>query len=69
VAEEESVLLPEKSSKRSTAMLRTLEKSTQSVGLQVPLQVLGVLLVVLQEEADRWGLDMIAMKLRVLEVW
>jgi hypothetical protein len=69
VAEEESVLPPEKSSKRSTAMQRMLEKSTQSVELQLPLQVPGVLLVVLQEEADRWGQDMIGMRLRVLEGW
>jgi len=69
VAEEESVLLPEKSSKRSTAMQRMLEKSTQSVEQRVPPQVPGVLLVVLQEEADRWDLDMIGMRLRGLEVW
>jgi hypothetical protein len=69
VAEEESVSPPEKSSKRLTVMPRMLVKLTQSVELQVPLQVLGVLLVVLQEEADRWGLDMIDMRLRVLEAW
>jgi len=69
VAEEESVSPPEKSSKRLTVMPRMLVKLTQSVELQVPLQVLGVLLVVLQEEVDRWGLDMIGMRLRALEVW
>jgi hypothetical protein len=69
VTEEESVSPPEKSSKRLTAMLRMLVKLTQSVELQVPLQVLGVLPVILQEEADRWGLDMIDMRLRVLEAW
>jgi hypothetical protein len=69
VAEEESVSPPEKSSKRLTVMPRMLVKLTQSVELQVPLQVLGVLLVVLQEEADRWGLDMIDMRLKVLEAW
>jgi hypothetical protein len=69
VAEEESVSPLEKSSKRSIAMQRMLEKSTQSVELQAPLQVLGALLVVLQEEVDRWDLDMIDMRLRVLEAW
>ena len=69
VAEEESVSPLEKSSKRSIAMQRMLEKSTQSVELQAPLQVLGALLVVLQEEVDRWDLYMIDMRLRVLEAW
>jgi len=68
-AEEESVSPREKSSKRSTAMQRMLEKLTRSVELRVLLQVPGARMVVLEEEADRWDLDMIGMRLRALEAW